>query len=71
MKGLHKRTRAHAARPPQQGIVRRVALGKQAGIGEQDIAHAIDPAEEIKIDPCHRCHGDQAVAVLLPDIGRR
>ncbi len=51
MRGLDQRRFAHAARAPQQRIVRRQAAGEALGILDQKIAHPIDALEQRHVDP--------------------
>ena len=43
--GLDQAGLAHAARTPEQGVVRRTALGKAQGVFQQCAARALDPEQ--------------------------
>ena len=64
---LHQRAFAHPARTPEQGVVGGKAVGEAAGIVEQNVALPVDPAQQPDIHAIDLRHGDQAVAILLPD----
>ena len=63
---LHQRRLAHAARSPEQGIVRWQTLGKANSVLDQDIAHSVDALEQAKIDAADSRNRHQS-SVRMPD----
>ena len=60
---------AHAARAPQQGVVGGQPLGEAARVGEQQVPLALDALEQGKGQPVDTAHGQEALALRLPDEG--
>ena len=67
MSRLDQRRFAHAARAPQQRIVRRQAAGKAFGVLHQEIAHPVDAFEQRHLDPVDAAHGGEPAALRVPD----
>ncbi len=53
---LDQRRLAHAARAPEQHVVGGQAGGEALGVVEQDVAHAVDAADQADIDPVDAVH---------------
>ena len=66
---LHQRAFAHAARAPQQRVVGGKSQRELLGIVQQDVAHMLDAAQQIEIDPADRGDRHQAVALGMPGKG--
>ena len=64
----YQRGLAHAARSPQQHVVRGMALRQPSDIGGDGIFLRIDPAQQRKWQRVDR--GDRSGLVAIPDIGR-
>ena len=69
MNRLDQRGLAHAARPPEQHVVGRQALGEALGILGQRVADAVDAAQERERDAVDLRHRHQLRARSLPDEG--
>ena len=67
--GLDQAGFAHAARAPEQGVVRRTALGKAQGVFQQCTARALDPEQQVKVDTGHTRHRFEPVEFRTPDKG--
>ena len=50
--GLHQRRLAHAARAPQQRVVRGQPVGKALGVFDQDVPHPVDAFGESRPSGC-------------------
>jgi hypothetical protein len=69
MHRFHQRALAGAARPPQQDVVRREAGGEPLRVVEQDVAHAVDAAQQVEIDAVDRRDRLEPLALGVPDEG--
>ena len=66
---LDQRALAHAARPPEEGIVGRPSGREAAGVGEQDVAHAIDADQKRQRHVGDRRDRAQLLGRRFPDEG--
>src|SRR5579864_272049 len=66
---LDQRRFAHAARAPQQRVVRGQAAGKALGVLDQQIAHPVDALEQRHLDPVDAAHGRKPAPLRVPDEG--
>ena len=69
MDRLDQRALARAARAPEQGVVGRQAPGEAPRVVQQDVAVAIDPAQQLELDPAHPVDRLEAGALGMPDEG--
>src|SRR5262249_8575172 len=66
---LDERALAGAAGAPQKDVVGGKARGKAPRIVEQDVAHAVDAAQELEIDAIDRGYRLQPFGIGMPDEG--
>ena len=69
MRRLYQGRLAHAASAPKQRVVGRQPIGETAGVVQQDIAHPLDPLQQLQIDAVDGRHRLQPMALGLPDEG--
>ena len=69
MRGFDQRRLAHAARAPQQRVVRRQAAREALGVLDQKIAHPIDAFEQRHLDPVDARDRGEALPFGMPDKG--
>ena len=65
--GFDQRRLSHAARAPQQRIVRRQAAREPFGIFDQEIAHPVDALEQRHLDTVDVAHRREPPAFGVPD----
>jgi hypothetical protein len=67
--GFDQTALAHAAGPPQQGVVGGQVVGETAGVLEQGIALGLDALQKVQVDPADRQDRLQMSVIGVPDEG--
>ena len=67
MHGLDQRRLAHAARAPQEHVVGGEAGGEALGVVDQDVAHAVDAADQPDIDAIDAVNRFKQAGIGSPD----
>jgi hypothetical protein len=66
MHRLDQRGFAHAARPPEQHVVGRVASGEAFGIVHENVANPVDAPDQADLDAIDLVHRLQIAGIGLP-----